>query len=385
MSLLTGLFSKKKKLSRSEVGELFSTVTAEREPIIITSNTFKFVSDIMDYDQRVFHLKNTLTRDEVLYQLKGNQIHVQIPYQLTLYAGATTLMGLGMIRNLHTLKFMIPEELHQEEHRGAYRVSNFSEPPSVTFTTDDYEIIKARLKDVSMTGAGIRLDPRWGMANARLRPRTSIMLDIRISPALSIATNGVIRYIDKGKMGVQFKDLQRDIKEKLFKYVVAKRREAQRELIKNHRKLSPQSSPREGEEAPRAEPKPSGKPTALVVGEQQTLLDFLGATLGRKFDMLYSTTSITDIRNHLELKPTLCLIELQTNKPELISQMRKVSTILPPRCVLMYYGRRFTDSFRDRFLTSGYTEDMLVELGGNTKKLLIFKQIQKYYEDKSPR
>ena len=70
MALLKGIFGKKKELRGEEIKLLFDTITVDREPVIVNTASFKFVSDILQHDHQTFHLKNTLTRDEMLYQLR---------------------------------------------------------------------------------------------------------------------------------------------------------------------------------------------------------------------------------------------------------------------------------------------------------------------------
>lgn len=377
MSLFDQIFNKKKELKGNEISMLLSTLSALHEPVIVKTDTFKFVTDILSYDQQVFHLKNTLTRDEVVYQLKSRALQVLIPYELTIYGGESRLMGLGMVGGVHTLKLMAPETMAQEESRGAYRVTRFPEPPAVTFTTDNFDIVKCKLADLSMTGAGLRLDPRWERSNSKLTTRTSIILDIRVNRDLRVSTTATVRYAKGYKCGVQFDELSKSVKDQLFKFIVEQRREEQRSLIRIQQKLP---VPGQASEAayvppPELEELPKGKPTALVVGERQEAIDFLTAALSRQFDVLYSSGSVTDIRNHFELRPNLCLLELKEENQEQVVQMRKVSTLVPPGCVLMYYGRSFSPALLQRFEKP---EDMFITLD-DAKKLLIFKQIQGFY------
>lgn len=387
MALLKGLFGKKKSLRGNDIDLLLNTVSIEREPIIILSENFKFVSDLMSFTPETLHLKNTLTRDEVMYELRGKDLQVQTPYELTLYAGPTRLTGLGMIKGTHTLKFQRPETMAQEESRTAFRINNFPETPSVTFTSDQVNIIKGRLADISMTGAGIRLDPRWNLNGVGLAPRTSIILDIRLTGQLRVSTTAAVRYIKNNKMGVQFEELQRGAKDRLFKFVVDRRRDAQRAVMRLQQRMTTLTTSEDPQPAaePVDRPSPGGKPTALVVGENRQLLDFLGAILTRKFNLLFCTFSLADIRNHLELKPNLCLIELRVDNSEQVARMKKASALLPPGCVLMFFGENMTDEFRRRLLAnSGFSEECLVEMH-ESKKLLTFKQIERYYGQRAPK
>lgn len=380
MTLFDQLFNKKKELKGNEISMLLSTLSALHEPVIVKTETFKFVTDVLAYDQQVFQLKNTLTRDEVVYQLKSRALTVLIPYELTIYGGESRLIGLGMVGGVHTLKLAAPEVMAQQESRGAYRVTRFPEQPVVTFTTDSFDIVKCRLADLSMTGAGLRLDPRWERGNSKLTTRTSIILDIRLTPELRIATTGTVRYAKGYKCGVQFDDLSKSIKDQLFKFIVEQRREEQRSLIRIQSRV-----PASGQAAePAAAPPPveessKGKPSALVVGDRQEALDFLTATLTRQFDVLYSSSSVTDIRNHFELKPNLCLLELREENQEQVVQMRKVSALLPSGCVLMYYGRSISPGLIQRFEKPA---EMFITLD-EAKKLLVFKQIQSFYSQRA--
>lgn len=382
MSIFSNLFNKKKELQDQDIESLLKTLSVNRDPVIVRTETFKFVTDILAYDRKTFHLKNTLTRDEVLYNLKGKSLNVLLPYELTMYGGESRLMGLGMVSGIHTIKLVAPSILSQQESRGAYRVSRFPEQPSVTFSTDNLDLVKCRLSDISMTGAGLRLDPRWEKGNAKLTPRANLILDIRINDQLRVSTTASVRYLGNLKAGVQFDELGKSVKDRLFKFIVQQRREEQRALIRVQESIAkaptnedidkPVEGPVGGVKAT------SDKPTALLVSDREKYTDFLTSALGRKFDLLYSTPSITDIRSHLGLHPNLCLIDLKEENQEQVAQMRKASTLLPPGCVLMFFGRAFTEAFQKRFESLGYPDDILVELH-NAKKLLVFKQIQSYY------
>ncbi len=388
MSILKGLFGKKKELSGQEIGSLFKTISVDREAVIVTTSSFKFISDIIEYGSGIFHVKNTLSRDEVLYQLKGQELRIQVPYELTLYGGDSRLMGLGMVQGIHTLKLMIPTELSQEESRGAYRICTFPETPSVTFSCDQTDIIKARLIDISMTGAGIRLDPRWMVGKVKLSVRNSIILDVRLTGDLRVSTTATIRYTKNNKLGVQFQDMRRSTREKLFKFVVQQRREEYRALIRKREKihdLATKSRAQSPEQVPeKTDEKPIGKPTALLVGKNRQHIDLLTSALNRKFDLIYATPTVTDIRNQCDLQPNLCLLELHMDDSEQVSQVKKLGSILPPACVLMFFGENFTLSFRQRFLGNVYAPEVLVDLQ-SPKKLMIFKNIQHYYEQKAPK
>jgi len=385
MSLFGGLFSKKKELVGKDIDVLFKTASVDREPVIVLADRFKAVSDLVHFEPPVFHLKNNLTRDEVMNQLRGKNLQVQIPYELTLYAGTTRLLGLGLVKGMHSLKFQVPDSLIQEESRGAFRVNNFSEMPSVTFTSDQVNIIKARLVDISMTGAGIRLDPRWSMNGVKLEPRASIIIDIRLTKELRVSATAIVRYVKNHKMGIQFEELQRGVKERLLKFVVERRREAQRALMRLQQRMANLTVSENVQPVTEPVGKPTGKPTALVVGVDRQLIDFFGAILMRKFNLLFATPSLADIRNHLELKPNLCLIELRPDNSEQAARMKKASAMLPPGCVLMYYGENLHDDFRKRFLAGGsFPDDIFLEMQeGN--KLLTFKRIERFYEQRAPK
>jgi len=388
MALLSGLFGKKKELKDDEVKKLIDTSTALREPVIVQRRDFKYVSDMLGFVDRTFHVKNTLSRDEVLYQVKGHELRVSFPYELTMYSGTSRLIGLGLVNGIHTLKLVIPDQLTQAESRGAYRVSRFPETPSVTFTTDSFDIIKARLNDISMTGAGIRLDPRWASGNAKLALRLTIILDIRLNDSLRVSTTASVRYLDGAKMGVQFQDLGKGTKERLFKYIVAQRREEHRALIQLRSRFEESSAASEQQPS---EPKDEtdeqiepGKPTALIVTDNQEMSETLTTCLTRKFDLIYAQPAISDIRNQLALNPDLCLIELDSVDQEQVRTMRKAGTLLPAGCVLMFFGMNFDETFTQRFDSYGYPDGILIDLALK-KKLMVFKQIQAFYEERSPK
>lgn len=384
MTLLAGLFGKKKILKGDEIKKLLDTNAALREPcILLRENGFKFVSDIIGFDGTAFHLKNTLTRDEVLYEVKGKELRAQFPYELTMYSGDTRLMGLGMMQGVHTLKLGIPLELEQAESRGAYRISRFPDQPTVTFTTDNFDIIKARLADLSMTGAGLRLDPRYASGHEKLSQKLSIIIDIRLNEAIRISTTAIVRYVRGPKMGVEFDTLNKAVKDKLFKYIVEQRREESRAMAAlRSRVWDSGEATQEKVEAVTAPT--SGKPTVLIAGADQEISDTLTGALTRKFDLLYGEPSISDIRNQVALKPNLCLIELQPDNQEQVRTMRKAATLLPPGCVLMFYGKNFDESFMQRWETLDYPDNILVD-ATSKPKLMLFKQIQGYYEQRAPK
>lgn len=386
MPLFQGLFNRKKTLNAEEIALLLQTLTTDREPVIISTPTFKFVSEILDFDNGVFQVRNNLSRDEVLYQLRGHSLTVNFPYELTLYRGTTALAGLGMFRHLHTLKFRVPEEVEQDEHRTAYRVSHFPEKPTVTFTTDSFDIVRAILVDISMTGCGIRVDQRWNIENTKLKGKT-LILDIRLSDKLRVSTTGEARYVQNHKIGIQFHDLAKETKQNLHKFIVESRREEQRALIEQRRNIQVYSGESEG---PQASPKPveklenpKGKPTALIVSDQNENIEFLNGILNRKFYVLHCSSSVTDIRTHLNLSPSLVLMELPNESPDTISQTKKVATLVPGWCVLMFFGNNIRSDTIERFDNYSDIGDRFLDLH-NAKKILTFKKIDSFFEAKAP-
>ena len=383
--MLRGLFGKQKTLNPAEIETLLKMVVVDRETAFITTSTFKFVSDVLDYDKRIFQLKNTLTRDEVLYQLRGKDLEVYFPYELTLYKGATSLVGLGMTRGMQTLKFQVPETMVQDEHRAAYRVSNFPAKPTVTFTTNSYDILKGTLMDISMTGAGVRLDPRWTMTNANLKKGLVILVDIRLSEELRLSTSAEIRYIANTKMGLKFQEIPKNARELLYKFIVKQRRVEYRNLAESQRKVMALNRPDSSQPETKALniEKPTGKPTALVSGDNSEYFEALNSALNRKFHVLQCSSSVTDLRNHLELKPNLLLLEVASKSLEYLSQLKKLSSLTPSGCVLMFYGRDLGEEVGERLRDLGPPEDMIVDLK-QLKMLMLFKKIQHYYEKKAP-
>jgi len=384
MALFKNVFGKNKTLTGEEIIGLFKVITVDREPVIISTATFKVVTDIIYLDRGVFHVKNTLTRDEVMYQLKGQRIKAQFPYELTLYGGETMLMGLGMVQGVHTLKLKIPESLTQIENRGAYRVSSFPETPVVTFSSNNVDLIKARLSNISMTGAGIQLDPRWLITEVKLSTRSTIIVDIKLTERLRISCTAMVRYFEGHKLGIQFSDLSRGVKDRLFKLIIQQRREEQRAMMRVYNRIQ-SLEPGEKERPPPPPPlERTGKPCALVVASDQQQSDFLTSILGRKFDLLYAEPNFADIRQQCHLSPNLCLIELPFDNAIMVSQMKKAGSLLPHGSVLMYFGENLTPDFRKRFLDNSQPQDMLVDLQ-TRNKLMLFKHIEKYYRQKAPK
>ncbi|CAM2008252.1 PilZ domain-containing protein [Acanthopleuribacter pedis] len=384
--MLRGLFGKQKQLQGKDIELLLKMVLVDREPASVSSDSFKFVSDVLDYDATIFQVKNTLTRDEVLYQLRGKELEVFFPYELTLYRGATSLAGLGLVRNMQTLKFRVPEAMVQDEHRGAYRVSKFTDKPTVTFSTNSFDLLKAALADVSMTGAGVRLDPRWSMSGISLKRGLVVLIDLRINRDLRISTSAEIRYLSGNKMGLKFQELPKDAKEGLYRFIVKQRREEQRAMVESQKKIAAMDRPDKsvsGNGKPVVLEKPSGKPIALVAGDQGEWYESLHGALNRKFNVLHCSTSVTDVRNHLELKPNLILFEIGRQDLEGLAQLKRLSRLTPAGCVRMFYGREVAPETVDRLAEQGGEKECVVDLN-RFKVLFLFKAVDNYYIRKTP-
>lgn len=384
--MLRGLFGKQKSLQPKEIELLLKMVLVDREPASITTEGFKVVSDVLDYDQTIFQVKNTLTRDEVLYQLRGKELEVYFPYELTLYRGATSLVGLGLVRNMQTLKFRVPEAMVQDEHRGAYRVSKFPDKPTVTFSTNSFDLLKAALADVSMTGAGVRLDPRWSMTGISLRRGLVVLIDLRINRDLRISTSAEIRYLAGNKMGLQFQELPQDAKDGLYRFIVRQRREEQRAMVESQKKIAAMDTADKslsGVSRPVVLEKPSGKPTALVAGEQKDWYESLYGALNRKFNVLHCSTSVTDVRNHLELKPHLILYEINRQDLEGLAQLKRLASLTPAGTVRMFFGREVAPETVERLIDANSEPEAVVDLN-KFKVLFLFKAVDGYYMKKTP-
>lgn len=388
MAILGGLFGKKKELSGEDLDVLFTSLAGNRDPVVVRTPMFKYTSDVLEVEDGIFHVRNTLNRDEVMYQLKGQQLQLNVPYELTHYKGETMLRGLGMIKNMHTLKFSVPESLSKDESRRSVRINSFPVTPRVTFTTDEFQLAKGKLMDISMTGAGIKPDPKWIAGDNKLSPRQTILVDIKIPNELELSTSAEVRHFAPAKMGLLFQDLSKAHKQQLFKFIVARRKEEQRIGMEMERKAYEESKRVEaGDSKPEvveaAVKRESSRPTVLIAGDNQEWCDFLGNALGRKFNVLHCPFSVTDIRNNLELHPSVTMLEIDSHDLAHVSQIKKIGSLVLGESVLLYFGEGFDSDFRDRFRGHDPADQILVDLTGR-KVLSTFRQVDTYFLKKGP-
>jgi hypothetical protein len=356
-------------LTADQVRELLSTCVSERSSCFLRQGKIHTSGEILDANGTLFELRNPLDRQTVLEELKGKSLALRVPLHGFLFEGTTSLLGLGFIKPFPTLKLALPTQLKKVEKRHHYRLSHFLENSKVTYSTTSYLIGQGALLDISMSGCGIRADMRTQLDMDKLRQDPRMFLDIEVGQGVAFRVEAAVVYVGKGKLGCHFHRLPEQARSQLHGFIVESRRKLLFERSKEKDRSEVAMAPPPAEEDPR--------PSCLVVGDDPGLLELLQSILHRKFRVISCSFKVQAVREALQRRQVLTLLELRPDDPEQVRLARKLGQIVLSESPLLYFGENLHAEFCRWFQGHGPCEEILLELSSR-KKLEVFKRIEGY-------
>jgi len=357
-------------LSAEQVPELLALCLAERSSCFLRQGKIHTSGEVLDASALSFELRNSLDRQTVMEELKGKVLALRVPIHGFLFEGTTSLLGLGFIKPFQTFKLANPSQLKKAEKRHHYRLSHFLENSKVIYSTANYLIGQGALLDISMSGCAIRADMRNQMELEKLRQDPRMFLDIEVGEGVAFRVEASVVYIGMGKLGCHFHRLPEQARCLLYGFIVESRRKLlfERGSQEKERAASLAAAKSEGEDQ---------RPSCLLVGDDGSLLEFLQSILHRRFRVVSCAFKVQAVREALQRRQELTLLELRPDDPEQVRLARKLGQIVLAESPLLYFGENLHAEFCRWFQGHGPCEEILLELSSR-KKLEVFKKIEGY-------
>ena len=205
------------------VREALHQVCERGELLILVTPYLRFESSFLRLDPDAFHAAASMSREDAQFGLRSPDLKMRFPYGFTFLEGATSVLGLGMVRGRPSLRLSIPTSLEDEDHRAAYRVERVGRVP-VTFSTRKYDLLSGNLVNISTTGA--RIYSMRDFEDDEVQIENSVMVTIPLEPQIHINSKCTVRYVHGRSMGIEFRPrLESPLLENLSRWVFQKREE----------------------------------------------------------------------------------------------------------------------------------------------------------------
>ena len=283
--------AKTSSFEADKVSHLLQRCLDEQVQVSLKVGKRRYKAEVLDLQKGVFEIHNTLDRDSVMGELRGRDLVLCLPCEGFLFEGATSLMGLGLVKPFPTLKLAVPQSVHKVEKRHSYRLSHFANETEVLYSTPDFQIGKGALLDISMSGCGIRTDNRSTFDFSALKKDPRVFLDIKIGSDILLRVDAAVVYIGNGKLGCHFIKLPDTAKQTLYRFIVQARKELMFKRMQEEKEHPPPL------ETPTATTQ--SKPKCLIVCTENEWLAFLTNLLHRKFEVVSCGFRVQEIREQL--------------------------------------------------------------------------------------
>ena len=205
------------------ITEIFKRACERRELIILVTPYLRFESSFLRHEGAEFHAAATMGREDAMYGLRSSDLRMRFPHGVSFLEAPTALKGFGIADGRKTLRLAVPEVLHEEDHRGAYRVDRVGRVP-VTFSTPKYDLVTGTLVDLSTTGA--RIYSTRDFAEGEFQPGDDMAVTIQLNDTIRINTKVKLRHIQNRTFGVEYRpQLDERILHPLSRWIFERREE----------------------------------------------------------------------------------------------------------------------------------------------------------------
>jgi hypothetical protein len=205
------------------ITEIFNRACERREMLILVTPYLRFESSFVKFDKAEIQVAATMGREDATYGLRSSELKMRFPHGISFLEAPTELKGFGMSDGRRTLRLAVPENLQEEDHRGAYRVDRVGRVP-VTFSTPKYDLITGTLVNISTTGARI-YSPR-DFVEGELLLGDDMAVTVQLTDLIRINTKVKLRHITGRTFGVEYRpQLDEHILHPLSRWVFEKREE----------------------------------------------------------------------------------------------------------------------------------------------------------------
>ncbi len=205
------------------VQEALAAACNRRELLILATPYLRVDSHFVRLEGHELHVAATMTRDDAMYGLKSDDLHLRFPHHTAFLEGKTELLGFGISEGRRTLRLKLPSTLQDDELRGAYRVDRVGKV-TCTYSTRKYDLQTASLTNISTTGA--RLHAFRDFTDEELRLGDSMSVTIPLLETVRINSPAKVKHLHMRSFGVEFEPpLGGTLLENLSRWIFQKREE----------------------------------------------------------------------------------------------------------------------------------------------------------------
>lgn len=300
------------------------------EVVIVLTPYLRFESHFLRLDEDGFQVSATMTKDDALYGLKSADLRFRFPHRTVMYEAATRLLGLGVAEGRRSLRLVIPDELRDDDHRGAYRVDRVGRVV-VTFSTKKFDLMTGALLNLSVSGA--RVQSHQDLSDGAIEVGHDITVTIPLTETIRINAYAKVRYREERVFGLQFTtELPEATLTPLSRWVFQKREE-DRDRI-HHRPGG------EGGAAPAAASEAKG---ILFIGSSEEVASELAALLADVQPVQKAGGGIQGVKEGLAATPMLVLVHAPSLKVDDRKRLKMMVEPVPDKTPMLLLGPASTD------------------------------------------
>ncbi len=330
------------------IADIFRRACERRELMILVTPYLRFESSFVKCDASEVHVMSTMGREDATYGLRNAGLKMRFPHGVSFLEAPTELKGFGMHDGRRTLRLALPDQLHEEDHRGSYRTDRVGRV-TVTFSTPNYDLIMGTLVDISTTGG--RIYSTRDFIEGELELGADMAVTIPLAEKIHINTRVKLRHVHGRTFGVEFRpQLEDDLLNPLSRWIFEKREE---DLERVSRRGVETGSSMGGPVKVS-----TGPPTGLLLISGDAALEAtLQGLLGGLQPLTRVAPNMAAIKDAINQKPSLVLYHL----PNLgLDERRRIRPMVEP-----FQGR-----VPFLLLGTGMEGGALIELGNELKATL---------------
>ncbi|HLP30460.1 MAG TPA: PilZ domain-containing protein [Geothrix sp.] len=299
------------------IAEIFQRACERRELMILVTPYLRFESSFVRMDGGEIHAAATMGREDAMFGLRSQDLKMRFPHGVSFLEAPTELKGFGMFDGRRTLRLGIPGVLHEEDHRGAYRVEHVGRVP-VTFSTPKFDLVVGTLVDISTTGA--RIFSTRDFMEGELEPGEDMAVTIPLTESIRINTKVKLRHVRGRTFGVEYRpQLEGQLLHPLSRWVFEKREEDLERIARRGVETAASPDSVRSVSAP-----PRG---LLLVSSDPALESALQDLLGGLQPLRRISPTVSALKEAFALKPALVLYHV----PGLsLDERKRLKTMLEP-------------------------------------------------------
>lgn len=310
------------------IAEIFKRACERRELLILVTPYLRFESSFVKVDGSEVQVVATMGREDATYGLRNAGLKMRFPNGVSFLEAPTELKGFGMIDGRRTLRLSVPDVLHEEDHRGAYRVDRVGRVP-VTFSTPKFDLVMGLLVDVSTTGG--RIYSNRDFQEGELMVGQEMAVTIPLTDQIRINTKVVLRHVHGRAFGVEYRPQLNDaVLNPLSRWVFEKREEDLERIARRGVDTGTSAGP--GKVV-------AGRPSGLLlVSGDGGLETALQALLGGLQPLTRIPPTMAALKEALNQKPALVLYHVPSLSLDERRRLKPMVETLQGRAPLMLLG-----------------------------------------------